>query len=96
MTAGGDPPVAPATETLTFDTADPYACEADRFADAVLDGVPLPVEPEDAVANLLVIEALFAAAPDAGRAPSRLPTPTRPGVHRAACPASRRQPVVTP
>ena len=35
-------------------------CEADRFADSVLDGVPLPVEPEDAVANLLVIEALFA------------------------------------
>ena len=27
--AGGDPPVAPATETLTFETADPYACEAD-------------------------------------------------------------------
>ncbi len=62
VTAGGDPPVAPATETLTFDTADPYACEADRFVDAVLDGVPLPVEPGDAVANLRVIEALFAAA----------------------------------
>ena len=38
VTAGGDPPVAPATETLTFETADPYACEAERFADAVLDG----------------------------------------------------------
>ncbi len=61
VTAGGDPPVAPATETLTFDTADPYACEADRFADAVLDGVPLPVEPEDAVANMRVLDALFAA-----------------------------------
>jgi predicted dehydrogenase len=61
VTAGGDPPVAPATETLTFDTADPYACEADRFADAVLDGAPLPVEPADAVANLRVMEALFAA-----------------------------------
>ncbi|HEY4190941.1 MAG TPA: Gfo/Idh/MocA family oxidoreductase [Candidatus Limnocylindrales bacterium] len=61
VTAGGDPPVAPATETLTFAAADPYACEADRFADAVLDGVPLPVQPEDAVANLRVIEALFAA-----------------------------------
>ena len=24
VTAGGDPPVAPATETLTFETADPY------------------------------------------------------------------------
>ena len=62
LTAGGDPPVAPATETFTFDVADPYACEADRFADAVLDGVPLPVQPEDAVANLRVIEAIFAAA----------------------------------
>ena len=61
LTAGGDPPVAPATETLEFDVADPYACEADRFADAVLDGAPLPVEPEDAVANLRVIEAVFAA-----------------------------------
>jgi predicted dehydrogenase len=61
LTAGGDPPVAPATETLVFDTADPYACEADRFADAILDRVPLPVEPEDAVANLRVIEAVFAA-----------------------------------
>ena len=28
--AGGDPPVAPATETLTFETADPYAVEAER------------------------------------------------------------------
>jgi predicted dehydrogenase len=62
ITAGGDPPVAPATETLSFDTADPYAVEASRFADSVLDGVPLPVEPEDAVANLRVIERIFAAA----------------------------------
>jgi predicted dehydrogenase len=61
VTAGGNPPVAPDTETLTFAAADPYACEADRFADAVLDGAPLPVEPGDAVANLRVIEALFAA-----------------------------------
>ena len=61
LTAGGDPPVAPASETIEFDIADPYACEADRFADAVLDGTPLPVEPADAVANLGVIEAIFAA-----------------------------------
>jgi predicted dehydrogenase len=59
--AGGDPPVAPATETLVFEAVDPYACEAERFADAVLDGTPLPVEPADAVANLRVIEAIFAA-----------------------------------
>lgn len=61
VTAGGDPPVAPDTETLTFEAADPYACEADWFAAAILDGVPLPVEPADAVANLRVLEAVFAA-----------------------------------
>ena len=97
VTAGGDPPVAPATETLTFDTADPYACEADRFADAVLDGVPLPVEPEDAVANLRVIEALFA---DGRLTARRRPVRRRRSSGRAV--PSRRMssqptpPVVTP
>lgn len=62
VTAGGDPPIAPATETLTFDTADPYAVEAERFAAAILDGTPIPVDPDDAVANLRVIERIFAAA----------------------------------
>ena len=62
VTAGGDPPVAPLTETLTFDIADPYAVEAGRFATAVLDGTPTPVPAEDAVANLRVIERIFAAA----------------------------------
>jgi len=60
VTAGGDPPVAPATETLTFDTADPYTVEAERFAAAILDGLPTPTPPEDAVANLRVIERIFA------------------------------------
>ena len=64
MTAGGDPPVAPATETLTFATADPYTVEAERFAAAILDGTPVPVDPADAVANLRVIERIFEAAED--------------------------------
>ena len=38
VTQGGDPPVAPATETMEFAPADPYACEADAFAKAVLGG----------------------------------------------------------
>jgi predicted dehydrogenase len=59
--AGGDPPVAPATEVLTFEPADPYACEAEAFAAAVLDGTPVPTPTADAVANLRVIERLFAA-----------------------------------
>ena len=62
VTAGGDPPVAPATETLTFPTADPYAVEAERFAEAILDDLPTPVAPGDAVANMRVIDAIFAAA----------------------------------
>ena len=73
LTAGGDPPVAPATEILEYPTADPYAVEFERFAAAVLDGGPTPVPPEDAVANLRVIDAIFAAAeegPPAGAAPS--------------------------
>jgi predicted dehydrogenase len=60
--AGGDPPVAPSVEVLTFDTADPYGAEAQRFAEAVLDGKPTPTPPEDAVANMRVIEQIFAAA----------------------------------
>jgi len=62
LAAGGDPPVVPAIETLTFEPADPYTAEAEQFAAAVLDGEPLPMPPEDAVANLRVIERLFAAA----------------------------------
>jgi predicted dehydrogenase len=59
VTAGGDPPVAPDTEVLTFDPADEYAIQAERFAAAVLDGGPVPTPPADAVANLRVIEEIF-------------------------------------
>jgi len=61
VAAGGQPPVAPAVETLTFAPADPYGCEAAAFASAVLDGTPVPTPPADAVANLRVIERIFAA-----------------------------------
>jgi predicted dehydrogenase len=61
LTSGGDPPVNPATERLTFDPADPYSVEAERFAAAVLAGGPAPVPPADAVANLRVIERLVEA-----------------------------------
>ena len=62
VTAGGDPPVAPATEVIEFAAADPYGVEADAFAAAVLDGTPLPFDAADAAANLRVIEGIFAAA----------------------------------
>ncbi|MGH2488217.1 MAG: Gfo/Idh/MocA family protein [Candidatus Limnocylindria bacterium] len=62
LTAGGDPPVAPHTEVLTFDSADPYTVETEQFAAAILDDLPTPVLPEDAVANLRVIEQILRAA----------------------------------
>ncbi len=58
---GGQPPVNPAVETFTFETADPYGSEAGQFAAAILDGGPTPVDPSDAVANLRVIEQIFEA-----------------------------------
>jgi predicted dehydrogenase len=66
LTAGGDPPVAPSTEILHFDVADPYTVEAERFAAAVLDGLPPPTPIGDAVANLRVIERILAAADRSG------------------------------
>lgn len=61
VTHGGDPPVAPDVERFTFETADPYGVEADAFAAAVLDGAPPPTPPEDAVANMRVIERIVEA-----------------------------------
>jgi predicted dehydrogenase len=62
VTAGGEPPTGPATETLTFASADQYTIEAEAFATAVLDGADVPVPPSDSVANLEVIEKVIAAA----------------------------------
>jgi hypothetical protein len=59
VTAGGDPPLAPNTEELVFEPADPYTVQGERFAAAVLDGTPVPVPTSDTVANLRVIEELF-------------------------------------
>jgi len=61
VTSGGDPPVDPDTEVLSFDPADQYAIQAERFARAVLDDEPTPIPAEDAVGNMRVIEAIFAA-----------------------------------
>ena len=62
LASGGEPPVAPNVETLTFPAADPYTAEASAFATAVLEDRPVPVPPADAVANLRVIETIFRAA----------------------------------
>ena len=60
LTSGGDPPVAPATETLVFEPVDQYAIQASQFARSVLAGAAFPVPIGDAVANMKVIEAVLA------------------------------------
>lgn len=62
VTAGGDPPVAPATRVLTFPPADQYTIEAEEFGRSVLEGRPVPVDPPDGVANMVVIERIREAA----------------------------------
>ena len=60
VTAGGEPPVAPATDTLVFPAEDQYTIQAGLFAQAVLDDTPVPVPPADAIANMKVIETILA------------------------------------
>ena len=67
-TAGGDPPTAPDTETLTFPAADPYTLQAEAFATAVREGRPAPIDPEEAVANLAVLDEIRAQSRSAAEA----------------------------
>jgi predicted dehydrogenase len=60
VTAGGDPPVAPATRTLTFPAADAYTIQAELFAQAVLAGSEVAVPVTDAIANMRVIDRILA------------------------------------
>ena len=62
VTAGGDPPVAPATEVVTFPPRDQYTVQAEAFATAVLDGAPPPTPTADTIGNLDVMERIVAAA----------------------------------
>jgi predicted dehydrogenase len=57
--AGGDPPVAPATETLTFEPVDQYTLQAEGFAEAILTDGDVPVPMSDAIANMAVIETII-------------------------------------
>ena len=60
VTRGGDPPVAPATESLAFSAADQYTIQASLFAQAILDDTEVPVPIDDAIANMRVIETILA------------------------------------
>ena len=45
-----------------LDICDQYTIQGDLFARAILDDTPVPTPIEDAVANMKVIEAIFASA----------------------------------
>jgi predicted dehydrogenase len=62
--SGGEPPVAPGTRVHEIPAGDPYRVQADAFSRAIRTDSRVPVHPEDAVANLEVIEMIFAAAGD--------------------------------
>jgi predicted dehydrogenase len=59
LTAGGDPPVNPDTQVLEFKPVDQYTIQAEAFSRAVLDDGPVPLPPEDSVANMRVIDKIF-------------------------------------
>jgi predicted dehydrogenase len=63
--SGGDPPTAPGSEELVFAPEDQYEAMADAFARAVAGEAPAPITPGDSVANMRVIDAIFAAAQSA-------------------------------
>ena len=46
----------------TFPTTDQYTLQGDAFSRAILEGTPIPVSLEEGIANMAVIEALFASA----------------------------------
>ena len=49
-------------ETETFPVVDQYTLQGDAFSRAVMEGSSVPVTLEDAIANMAVIEAVFASA----------------------------------
>jgi predicted dehydrogenase len=48
--------------TETFPVADQYTLQGDAFSRAILEGTPLPVSLEEGIANMAVIDAIFASA----------------------------------
>lgn len=58
--AGGDPPLSPHVEVHEFAAVDQYGIQADAFSRAIRGDTPVPTGPEDAVANLEVMERIVA------------------------------------
>lgn len=58
--AGGAPPIDPGVTIHEIPAADQYQVQADAFARAIRHDTEVPTPPEDAVANLEVLERIFA------------------------------------
>ena len=57
--AGGDPPVAPGIDVIEIPAADPYSAQCDAFSAAIRNGSDVPIPPQDAVANMAVIDRIL-------------------------------------
>jgi predicted dehydrogenase len=66
VTAGGNPPTDPATETIEFDPVNQYTLQAEAFAAGVLDGEAVPDSGLYAADNMRVIDRVFAAVGPSG------------------------------
>jgi predicted dehydrogenase len=60
--AGGLPPTDPHVEVHEIPAANQYGIQADLFSRAIREDGLVPTPPEDAVANMTVLDRLFAAA----------------------------------
>jgi predicted dehydrogenase len=58
--AGGHPPADPGVEVHEFAIADQYGIQAELFSRAIRGDLPVPTDPADAVANLVVMERIVA------------------------------------
>lgn len=58
--SGGDPPAFPDVEIHEVVAGDQYGIQADAFSRSIRDGSPVPTDPQDAVANLEVMERIVA------------------------------------
>jgi predicted dehydrogenase len=49
-------------EKIIFEAVDQYTIQGDLFSKAIIDNTPVPTDLQDAVNNMLVIEAIFKSA----------------------------------
>lgn len=64
--SGGNPPVAPGVDVIEIPAADQYQIQGELFSAAVRAGGPVPTPPDDAVANMTVLDRIVRAATAGG------------------------------